>query len=73
MYWALLYPFFYNLRLVMLVYVTIYMDDYLILQLVLTSLSTIFIMFVLSHHPFNDLRENYLSAGLAGEAIILVF
>ena len=57
----------------MLVYVTIYMDDYLILQLVLTSLSTIFIMFVLSHHPFNELRENYLSAGLAGEAVILVF
>ena len=57
----------------MLVYVTIYMEDYLIFQLILTSLSTIFIMVVLSHHPFNELRENYLSAGLAGEAVILVF
>ena len=57
----------------MLVYVTIYMEDYLIFQLILTSLSTIFIMVVLSHHPFNELKENYLSAGLAGEAVILVF
>ena len=48
------------------------MEDYLILQLVLTSLSTIFIMFVLSHHPFIELRENYLSAGLTGEVVILV-
>ena len=30
-YWALSYPFFQNLRLVMLVYVTLYMGDYLML------------------------------------------
>ena len=29
-YWALLYPFFQNLRFVLLVYVTLYMEDYLV-------------------------------------------
>ena len=70
-YWALLYPFFQNLRFVVLVYVTLYMEDYLICQLILMSLSTIFIMAVLSNHPLRETRQNYLFGGMAGEAFVL--
>ena len=70
-YWALLYPFFQNLRFVILVYVTLYMEDYLICQLILMSLSTIFIMAVLSNRPLRETKQNYLFGGLAGEAFVL--
>ena len=70
-YWALLYPFFQNLRFVLLVYVTLYMEDYLVVQLILMSLSTIFIMAVLSNHPLRETRQNYLFGGMAGEAFVL--
>ena len=45
---ALLYPLLCNLRLIMLVYVTLYMQEYMVLQVFLMSLSTIYMVHILS-------------------------
>ena len=70
---ALCYPMLCNLRLIMLVYVTLYLQDYMVIQVSLMSLSTIYMMHILtSKQPYLDLRTNYGSQGLAGEVVILV-
>ena len=56
----------------LLVYMTLYMKEYLILQLILLSLSTIFVMMVLGNRPHQELRQNYMITGLAGEAAVLI-
>ena len=49
------------------------MKDYLFLQIIVISFSTMSIVFILtSHKPFKDVKKNYGAAGLASEAVILI-
>ena len=57
---ALIYPVIYQLRLVLLVYTILYLNDFMIIQVMLISYSTIYIMAILGTvHPLNELRQNY--------------
>ena len=69
--WALTYPVLYQVRFLILIYAVIYLQDYLDVQALLMSLSTIFVIAVVGmHHPFKNLKENYTQ--IASEAVILV-
>ena len=61
----------YQVRFLILIYAVIYLQDYLDVQALLMSLSTIFVIAVVGmHHPFKNLKENYTQ--IASEAVILV-
>lgn len=61
----------YQVRFLILIYAVIYLQDFLDVQALLMSLSTIFVVAVVgTHHPFKNLRENYVQ--IASEAVILV-
>ena len=68
--WALAYPILYQLRFLLVVFLFLYVK-YVVIQLLVFNLSTVFICAVVGIvHPFKKLSENYQS--LACEALILV-
>ena len=58
--WALTYPVAYQARFLVLIYAVIFLPEYLDIQALLVSLSTIFVVAVVGmYRPFKDLKENY--------------
>lgn len=69
---ALLYPIMYQLRFVILIAVVIYLNEYLVFQVLIIILSTILIMTNLgAAHPYAVVRRNYTSI-LSEFVIVLV-
>lgn len=69
--WALAYPILYQLRFCWLVFLILFLGDYLVLQVLLIELSTIYLMATLgSAHPYADIKRNYIS--ILNEFVIVV-
>ena len=69
--WTLLYPVLYQMRFMILISLILYMQDYLVVQIMVITLVTIAIMALLGYkHPFQIIRRNHQE--LASEFVIMV-
>ena len=68
---ALMYPIIYQVRFAVLVWLALFMQEYMAVQILIFSLMTILTMTVLGTvHPFKDSEENY--SQILFEFVILI-
>ena len=68
---ALVYPLLYQLRFLILVYTVLYLQEYMVAEVLLITQVTIFMISVLGTvHPLQNIRMNYNE--MASEAIVII-
>ena len=69
--WTLVYPVIYQVRLALLAFTTVLMQDYLVMQTMSVILSSILITSVLGRvHPYKIVKNNYKE--IINESVIIL-